>query len=140
MMAKLFIDTSFIIPIFKRNDTNRSIIEKNKQILFENECYISNGIVQEIITVIMKKTKDIKLAKKAYYFLNDNFIILNEYEIERYNDGVFTFFKKYNENTYKASFVDCSSIVITNNFDLDYVVSLDKFFSKFEEIKLFKLN
>ena len=140
MMAKLFIDTSFIIPIFKRNDTNRPIIEKNKEILFENECFISNGIVQEIITVVMKKTKDIELAKKAYYFLNDNFIILNEYEIERYNDGVFTFFKKYNDNTYKASFVDCSSIVIANNFDLDYVVSLDKFFSKFEEISLFKLK
>lgn len=26
IMAKLFIDTSFIIPIFKRNDTNRAII------------------------------------------------------------------------------------------------------------------
>lgn len=88
----------------------------------------------------MKKTKDIELAKKAYYFLNDNFIVLNEYEIERFNDGVFTFFKKYNNNTYKASFVDCSSIVIANNFDLDYVVSLDQFFGQFEEINLFKLN
>lgn len=139
-MAKLFIDSSFIIPIFRRNDTNREIIERNKKILFENECYISNGILQEITTVIMLKTKSIELAKKAYYFLTDNFIILNEYEIERFNDGVFTLFKKYNRDTYRASFIDCSSIVIANNFEMDYVVSLDKFFNKFEEIDLFDLN
>ena len=88
----------------------------------------------------MLKTKSIELAKKAYYFLTDNFIILNEYEIERFNDGVFTLFKKYNRDTYRASFIDCSSIVIANNFEMDYVVSLDKFFNKFEEIDLFDLN
>ena len=49
-------------------------------------------------------------------------------------------FKKYNADTYKASYVDCSSVVIAKQFNLDYVVSLDKFFEKFEEITLFKLN
>ena len=50
MMNKIFIDTSFIIPIFKKNDKSRLIIEKNKDILFENECYISNGVLNEVIT------------------------------------------------------------------------------------------
>ena len=139
-MAKLFIDTSFIIPIFKRNDTNREIVQKNKNILLENECFISNGVLQEIITVIMKKTKNIELTKKAYYFLVDNFTILNEQDIEKYNDRVFSIFKKYNVNTYKASYIDCSNVVIAKQFNLDYVVSLDKFFEKFEEISLLELN
>lgn len=139
-MAKLFFDTSFIIPIFKRNDTNRDVILKNKNILLENECFISHGILEEVITVIMMRTKSIEITKKAYYFLVDNFTILNEHDIERYNDRVFSIFKKYNSNTYKASYIDCSSIVITRHFDLDHVVSLDKFFEKFEEIKLFELN
>lgn len=108
MMNKIFIDTSFIIPIFKKNDKSRLIIEKNKDILFENECYISNGVLNEVITVVMMKTKNIKLTEKAYYFLNDNFNIINEFEIEKYNDRVFTLFKKYNEKNYKASFIDCS--------------------------------
>ena len=73
MMNKIFIDTSFIIPIFKKNDKSRLIIEKNKDILFENECYISNGVLNEVITVVMMKTKNIKLTEKAYYFLNDNY-------------------------------------------------------------------
>ena len=107
MMAKIFVDTSFIIPIFKRNDTNSEKIQKNKHILLENECYISNGVLQETITVIMKKTKSIELSKRAYYFLVDNFTIINEFDIERYNDRVFTVFKKYNANTYKASYIDC---------------------------------
>ena len=139
IMAKLFIDSSFIIPIFKRNDTNHEIIHKNKHILLENECYISNGVLQEVITVIMMRTKSKKHKKKAYYFLVDNFIILNELDIERYNDQVFSIFKKYNSNTYKASYVDCSSVVIVNQFNLDYVVSLDKFFEKFESLKCYRL-
>ena len=140
MMVKLFIDTSFIIPIFKRNDTNREILQKNKNIILENDCFISNGVLQEVITVIMKKTKNIELTKKAYYFLVDNFTILNEQDIERYNDRVFSIFKKYNVNTYKSSYIDCSSVVIAKQFNLDYVVSLDKFFEKFEEISLLELN
>ncbi len=139
-MTKLFFDTSFIIPIFKRNDSNRQIVENNKNILFENECYISNGIIQEITTVIMMKTKNIELTKKAYYFLNDNFTVINEFEIEKFNDRVFSIFNKYNKDTYKASFIDCSSVIIANNFDLDYVVSLDKFFNRFEEISLLDLE
>lgn len=86
------------------------------------------------------RTKSIELTKKAYYFLVDNFTIINELSIERYSDQVFSIFKKYNADTYKASYVDCSSVVIAKQFNLDYVVSLDKFFEKFEEITLFKLN
>ena len=139
-MSKLLIDTSFIIPIFKRNDTNRHIIKTNKEILSNNECYISNGILQEVITVVMMKTKNIELTKKAYYFMMDNFIIINEQNIEKYNDRVFSIFKKYNNTSYKASYVDCSCVVIVNYFNLDYVVSLDKFFNKFDEIELLKLE
>lgn len=34
----------------------------------------------------------------------------------------------------------CSSVFIVNNFYLGYVVSLDKFFNKFEEINLLDLE
>ena len=86
------------------------------------------------------RTKDIELTKKAYYFLVDNFTILNEQDVERFNERVFSVFKKYNANTYNASFVDCSSVVISKQFYLDYVVSLDTFFEEFKEINLFELN
>lgn len=139
-MTKLFIDTSFIIPIFKKNDSSRPIIEKNKNILFDNECYISNGVLNEVVTVVMMKTKSIELTQKAYYFLKDNFKLINEYDIEKFNDRVFSLFKKYNTNTYKTSYIDCSTIIIAKTYDMNYVVSLDQYFNKFEEIKLLKLK
>lgn len=89
---------------------------------------------------MVMKTKSIMITKKTYYFLLDNFTILNEHDIEQYNDRVFSVFKNYNSNTYNPSYINCSSVVISKVFDLDYVVSLDKFFEKFEEINLFRLN
>lgn len=115
-------------------------LKKNKNILFDNECYISNGVLNEVVTVVMMKTKSIELTQKAYYFLKDNFKLINESDIEKFNDRVFSLFKKYNTNTYKTSYIDCSTIIIAKTYDIDYVVSLDQYFNKFEEIKLLKLK
>ena len=68
MVNKIFVDNSFIIPIFKRNDTNQYYWKKQR-----------------------------------------NFI---ELDINKYSERVFSVFKKYNNNTYKASFIDCSCVVI----------------------------
>ena len=70
--------------------------------------------------------------EKAYF--------INEYGIEDYNEKVFNIFQKYNQNTYKVSYVDCSSIVISNYFNIDVVLSLDNGFKLFNEIDLFKLS
>ena len=50
---------------------------------------------------------------------------------------LFSLFKKYNKNKFKIGFIDCSHVTIYNNYNLDYIVSLDKGFKVFEEIKLF---
>ena len=138
-MSKLFIDANFIIAIFKDFDTNHEKAISNIKIISENDCYISNGILNEIITIIMMKTKNIELTKKAYRFLNDNFTILNEYDIEIFNDKVFSLFKKYNKNNFKLSFIDCSIVVIFKHYELDNVVSFDKGFKSIDEIKLYEL-
>lgn len=88
----------------------------------------------------MKKTKNIQLVETAYFYLNDNFIIVNEYDIEDYNEKVFNIFQKYNQNAFRVSFVDCSSIIILNYSNLDVVLSLDKGFKLFDEIDLFELH
>lgn len=135
-MSKLFIDANFIIAIFKDFDTNHEKAVSNKEILVENDCYISNGVLNEIITIIMMRTKNIELTKKAYRFLNDNFTILNEYDIELFNNKVFSLFKKYNDNIFKLNFIDCSIVIISNHYNLDGVVSFDKNFNLFQDINL----
>lgn len=137
-MSKFFIDTNFIIAIFKDFDSNHEKAISNIEIIRENDCYISNGILNEIITILMMRTKNIELTKKAYRFLNDNFTIINEYDIEIFNDKVFSLFKKYNKSNYKLSFIDCSIVIIFKHYKLDSVVSFDKRFKLFDEIKLYE--
>lgn len=139
-MSKIFVDTSFIISLFRKNDSNHELTKKYSYLIDKNECYISNAILIEIITVLMKRTKNMQLVKTVYFYLNDNFIIINEYGIEDYNEKVFNIFQKYNQNTYKVSYVDCSSIVISNYFNIDVVLSIDNGFKLFNEIDLFKLS
>ena len=139
-MAKLFIDANFLVSLFKKNDSTHDQAVRNSHLLSENDCYISNGVISEVVTVVMMKTKDIEKAKKAYNYIQDNLIIVDEYEIEKFNDRTFALFKKHNENTYKLSFIDCSIAVVSKHLDLDSVVTFDDDFKLFEEISLYELD
>ncbi len=139
-MSKIFVDTSFIIPLFRKNDSNHELVKKNKELLLNNECYISNGVLNEVMTVIAMRTKNMKLTELIYYYLNDNFTILNEYEIEEFNKHNFYLFKKYNKHGFKLSFIDCSQVIISKYHNLDYLLSLDKDFKLFNDINLIKLE
>lgn len=139
-MTKIFIDSSVLVPLFWKNHPNHDKITKNLSIIKGNECYISNGILSEVMTVLGMKTKNIELLKIIYAYFHDNFKILNEYEIKEFNLKVFSIFQKYNRNTFKVSFIDCSSVIISAEYSLDGVMSLDKDFKIFDEINLIKLE
>jgi len=136
---KILLDSSFIIAIFRKNDPLHQRAIKNKDIL-ENDCYISNGIISEVITILGQKTKDIGLVRLAYNYMKDNFIVIDESDINMYNDNVFAIFEKYNKNKFRLGFIDCSEVVIFGYYGLNYVVSFDEEFKLFGEIKLFKLK
>lgn len=138
-MSKLLIDSSFIIALFRRNDGLHQKAIENKDIL-NNDCYITDGILAEVMTIIGQKTKDISLLRIVYNYLKDNFTIIHESEINMYNDNVFAVFEKYNQNSFKVGFIDCSQVIIYDNYNLDYVVSLDNGFRLFEEIELKNLS
>ena len=133
-MNKIFIDTNFIVAIFREIEENHELAVKTCETLLNNyECCISNSIITEVVTIIMMRTKNLNLTRNAYYFMIDNFTILNEYDIDKYNDKVFKVFEKYNTNRFNLGFVDCSIVVISGYYDMDYVVSFDKNFKLFEE-------
>ena len=138
-MKKVLLDSSFIIAIFRNNDPLHQRAIENRDVL-ENDCYISNGIISEVLTILAQKTKDIALVRLVYNYMKDNFTIINESDINMYNDNVFAIFVKYNRNKFKLGFIDCSQAVIYNHYDLDYVVSFDGEFKLFEEVELFELS
>ena len=135
---RYFVDSSFIVSLFKETDRNHEISKEHINIIDNNECYITNGMLLEVITILMKRTKNNDIVKLAYAYLLDNFIIVDEYNIKHYNDKEMELFLKYNNNNFKVSFVDCSSIIISNHYKLDYVVSFDKGFKLFNEIQLYQ--
>ena len=138
-MKKILLDSSFIIAIFRRNDPLHQRAIKNRNIL-QNDCYVSNGIISEVITILGQKTKDIALVRLAYNYMKDNFIIIDESDINMYNDNVFVIFEKYNKNKFRLGFIDCSEVVMCESYGLDYVASFDGEFRQFEEINLIKLK
>ena len=139
-MGKYFLDTNFIVAIFREIEENNNLaISTCGELLSNHECYISNLVFNEIITILMMRTKDLDLTTKAYYFLKDNLIIINEYEINRFNESVFEMFKKYNSKSFKVGFTDCSIAFLYEYYGLDYIVTFDKGFKVFDDIKLLKL-
>lgn len=136
---KILLDSSFIIAIFRKNDPLHQKAIENKEIL-DNDCYISNGIVSEVITILGQKTKDIALVRLVYNYMKDNFTIINESDINMYSDNVFAIFEKYNKNKFKLGFIDCSEVVIYEYYNLDYVASFDEEFKLFDEINLMDLK
>ena len=137
-MSKLLVDASFIVALFRKNEDAHEIAKKNKKIITENKCYITNYVLNEVIPIISMRTKDIQLTKTAYYFMLDNFTLLNEQDIPNFNSQVMNIFEKHNEKTFHLSFVDCSLILLYKEYNLDYVVTFDGWFKKVKEIKTYE--
>ncbi len=123
-MSKILIDTNFIISLLLENDEkhDRTIELKNEGI-FENECYITNLVIQELFTVLGMLTKDSDYVLQVYPMVKDNFIIIDEYNIDKFNDKVATIYHEYNT---KLSFVNSSLIRVLEEYQLDSIVSFDK--------------
>ena len=135
---KVFLDSSFIISFTLENDENHKVAEKliEEEKIWEQECYISNYIINEVITVIGNKS-DLYYAKETYYILKDNFTILNEHEIDNFNDKVMEIYEEYDT---KLSFTDSSILLLMDYYNIDTLVSFDKEFKKNKEINLINLD
>ncbi|MCC7553039.1 MAG: type II toxin-antitoxin system VapC family toxin [Methanobacteriaceae archaeon] len=132
---KVFLDSSFLIAYVLEIDSNyNKTIELEKQGIFDNECYISNLIVNEIVTVLGKKGT-LKDVVNNYNTFKDNFKILNEYEIANFNDKVMNSYKNHNT---KLSFTDCAILETMKANDIENLVSFDKEFKRAKNINLIK--
>lgn len=140
-MSKYFLDANFIIAVFREIEENNELaVSTCDDLLSNHECYISNLVFNEIITILMMRTKDLDLTINAYYFMKDNLKIINEYEINMFNENVFAMFKKYNSKSFKVGFTDCSIAFLYKHYNLDYVVTFDKNFKVFDDVTLLEFQ
>ena len=137
-MSKLLFDTNFIVAYLLENDEihQRAINLEDEKDIFCNELYITNHILDEIVTVIGQHASP-EDAIRVYVFLKDNFIILNEYENLDFNERVMLKYKEMNSDTkQKVGFTDCSIIETAKLYGLDGIVSFDKAFKKNGEVEI----
>lgn len=129
---KIFVDSSFLMALVNEND---SLHEKSLEyidLIEKNDCYISNLVINEVITVIGNKI-DLETAISAFDLINDIFHVINEYEIKDFNSTTMLIYEKHNT---KLSFTDCSIIVDMHYHKIENLLSFDKEFKKAEGINL----
>ena len=133
---KYFLDSSLLIALINNNDALHSEAIKYKELIKDNDCYISNLIINEVVTVIGNKlTLDISI--KTYNLLNNLFIVINEYEYNNFNSNTMRIYEKYNT---KLSFTDSAIINIMKEANIENLISIDKEFKKEKGIKLIGLK
>ena len=132
-MKTVLLDTSFIIAFNIISDSQHDKSRELKEVLLNEDCYITNNVLNECVTVGFNKSKSLEVANNIYYTLIDNFTVINEYEISNFNTKTLRIFNKHGG---KLSFVDASLIVVMNEFNLNYLLSFDKQFTKEDSINL----
>ncbi|MBR5504587.1 MAG: type II toxin-antitoxin system VapC family toxin [Methanobrevibacter sp.] len=134
---KYFLDTSFILSLILDSDSNHEKAINLLNILNE-DCYINNNVLNEVLTLIGRKL-NVFDAKEVYFALIDSFTLLNEYNINDYNNKTFEIFEENigeNSKKTKLSFTDSSIILTMNEYDIDKLVSFDEEFKRINGITL----
>ena len=135
---KIIFDTNFIVAYILTSDEShqRAILLEDNENIFDNERFITNHIIDEVVTIIGQKSNS-ELALKTYRFLKDNFTIINEYDCFDFNDRVMARYNKMNNrNKQKIGFTDSSIIETAKLFGIDSIVTFDKEFEKNDEVDI----
>ena len=134
---KYFLDTSFILSLILDSDSNHDKAINLLNIINE-DCYINNNVLNEVLTLIGRKL-NVFDAKEVYFALIDSFTLLNEYNINDYNNKTFEIFEENmgeNIKKTKLSFTDSSIILTMNEYGIDKLVSFDEEFKRIKGITL----
>lgn len=140
-MTKYFLDTNFIIGLILSNDDlHMKSVELNDKYDLENQdCYVSNHVLDEIITII-GQYEGSNLAYNTYLMIKDNFTILNECNIPTFNSKVMTTYLEKNINDkQKVGFTDSSIIEIIKYYHLDKLVTFDKKLAKNSPVSVIRV-
>lgn len=132
---KIFLDSSFIIALVNDNDSLHEKALDYLELTEANECFISNFIINEVITVIGNKL-GLKIAISTFNLLVSVFNIVNEYDNSNFNSSNMLIYEKYDT---KLSYTDSSIIYIMKEEGINNLISFDKEFKRVEGINLIGL-
>ena len=129
---KIFLDSSFLIALINDDDFLHKKALEYVKLTETNECYISNLIINEVITVIGNKL-GLKTAILTYDLLTSVFNIVDEYKLTDFNSNVMLIYETYDT---KLSFTDSSIIYIMKKERINNLLTFDKEFKRVNEVNL----
>lgn len=129
---KIFLDSSFLIALINDNDSLHEKALEYVDLTNANECYISNLIINEVITVVGNKL-GLEIAISSYDLLTSLFNVVNEYDLNDFNFKNMLIYETYNT---KLSFTDSSIVLLMKELNISDLISFDKEFKRVENINL----
>ena len=84
---KIFVDSSFIIALVNENDSLHESSLEYIDLIEKNECYISNLVINEVITVVGNK---IDLESKRQVSKKEGLTLANQLNVEFYETSCLT--------------------------------------------------
>lgn len=133
-MTKLFLDSSFILALINSNDSLHNRALELKDILDENDCYISNLIINEVVTIIGNKI-GLDVALQSYDLLTNLCVVVNEYNDSKFNYKIIEQYQKFNA---QLSFTDSSILLVMKKYNITKLLSFDKKFKRVRDIEVIR--
>lgn len=130
----IFLDSSFIIACKVVDDQNheKSMKHLSEFIEDDEEVIVSDYIFDEVVTVLLIKTKDLGIAVDTGNVLKSSARLL------KLDD--FTFNKTWdlfkNQDNTKLSFTDCSSLALMKKEGIKRLATFDEGFKKIKGIEV----
>ncbi len=125
-MKQFFVDTSFLVAYYNRNDKNHDSARAfvRDQMLW----IVSDYIVDEFLTVLtVRGNKFLSIEAGEKIFSDESIVVLNiDSEIF---EKAWQIYKKFYDKNW--SFTDCSSYVLMKNLCIEECLSFDIHFRQF---------
>lgn len=123
----IFLDTGFIVALeLEKDENHKAAVRINKEIASAayGHTYISDYVLDEILTLIMARTNDVSMAVKTGTYLKPsaNLIRIGDYAF----DEAWNIFKS--QKVARFSFTDCTSISVMKEHDIKNIATFDKSF------------
>lgn len=132
MKKRVFVDTSFWLASFLKNDKDYKISAKKfkEEVSSGSILFTSNDVIDEAVTRLVYGSNWGEAAKFIKYIkasIESGFLV-ELWTDEQVQDEAFTVLEKFKEH--KLSLTDATSVVLLKRFKIECILTLDSHFMK----------
>ena len=127
-MKKVFVDTSFLIAFYNKNDEKHFEARKFLQICDKTLLIITDYIFDEFLTVLLARENKLLSLQSGEKILNDKNVRLLKVDNEIFQKA-WEIYRNFKDKQW--SFTDCTSYVLMKNLLIDTGLSFDEHFRQF---------